>query len=526
MTTSLFDAFEKLTGHESIGIFLQDTGDADEVAMAASAFMQAGLAKGEKCLLACGPKVADAILAGLRGQGVDVAEALQRGNIVAGRPIGYPGIEGTAPEIALLAEACRLAASEGYPAVRVLLGSNAMPGDATGPESVAALLGPLAELVASLPVAVLCTHEVARFAPDAIPLLLRAHSHFVHGGRLLENFHHIPALAPGRPVDAIRELFDSIEQLARHADQIGIIRRQAIRLTRIRNITLALMTHTATADLLAGIADGVTSLGYRLCWIGMARPDGSVEPVAVSGDRTGYLRTVSVRWDDTPEGRGPVGSAIRKGERQVIRDVVRSRRFKPWREAALARNFLSVASIPLRVDGRTVGALSAYASERDIFDVDAVEELSAFALQASLAFQRDREHRRLARSEERLRRMFEQIPAACFTFDREGRLLDMNIHCRRIFANFANAGVGTPIFRFLETPESVAEAKRLIPQLFAGKTFSNLEWVVNTGQETRRLLTTVYPYRGASETVELGIGVGVDLTGLSRNGGRPGEKKG
>ncbi|HEY5997610.1 MAG TPA: GAF domain-containing protein, partial [Candidatus Deferrimicrobiaceae bacterium] len=478
------------------------------------------------CLLACGAKLTDAVLAGLRGRGVDVADALQHGNIVAGRRIGAKDMNGAAPEIDILGEACRLAASEGYPAVRVLLRSGASTGAAIGSESVAALLDPLAELAAGRSATVLCVHEIARFLPEAIPVLLRAHSHFVHGGRLLENFHHIPAHAPGRPVDAIRPLFDSLEQLARHADQVGKIRRQSIRLARIRNITLALMTHTATNDLLAAIADGVTSLGYRLCWIGMARPDGSVEPVAVSGDRSGYLRTVSVRWDDTAEGRGPVGAAIRKGERQVIRDVVRSRRFRPWREAALARSFLSVASIPLRVDGRTVGVLSAYASERNAFDADAVEELSAFALQASLAFQRDREHRRLARSEERLRRMFEQIPAACFTFDREGRLLDMNVHCRRIFANVANAGVGTPIFDFLETPESVAEAKRLIPLLFAGKTFSNLEWVVNTGRGARRLLATVSPYRGASETVELGIGVGVDLTGLPGKGGRPGDRKG
>lgn len=524
MTPSLVEQFEKSPGHESIGLFLQDTG---AIAPTAAVFLQAGLARGEKCLLACETEVAAAVLAGLRALGVEVADALQHGNIVATRPVELPGAGGPTAAVDVLGEACRLALSEGHPAVRMLLDSGPLlGGTAAGAVAVAAMLDPLAEFVASHPAAVLCVHDVARISPDAIPVLLRAHSHFIHNGRLLENFHHIRPVPPGGPAGAAQPLFDSLERLAQHADQVAKIRRQAIRLARTRNITLALMGHTATADLLAGIADGVTSLGYRLCWIGMARPDGSVEPVAVSGDRSGYLRTVSVRWDDTPEGRGPVGTAIRKGERQVIRDVFRSRRFKPWRAAALARSFLSVASIPLRVDGKAVGALSAYASERDIFDADAVEELSAFALQASLAFQRDREHRRLARSEERLRRMFEQIPAACFTFDREGRLLDMNIHCRRIFANVPNAGVGTPIFRFLETPESVAEAKRLMPLLFAGKTFSNLEWVVNTGGELRRLLTTVYPYRGASDTVELGIGVGVDLTGLPVNGGRPGEGKG
>ncbi len=512
MLTSLFDALDKLSYNQTIGLFPKNN---DDVTAAAAPFVQSGLARGEKCILACGHELTDVVLSALRSQGIDVADSLQRGTIVADRFHPFPNCaRGTDRKTGVLADAIRFVESGQHTAIRVLLQSSALLGPMPGLDVTNDLLDELAGFVAENRAIVLCVHEAAQFPADVVPVLLRAHPYLVHGRRLLENLYHLPKKPAGKSANAVQALFESLDHLGAHADQLGKVRRQAIRLARSRDITLSIMTHTAASDLLTGIVEGVASLGYRLCWIGMARPDGKVEPVAVAGDRSGYLREVSIRWDDTPEGRGPVGTSIRKEEQQIIKDVVRSRRFKPWRETAMARNFLSVASIPLRVEGRTVGALSAYSTERSAFDSEAVEELSAFALQASLALQRDRDHRRLARSEERLRRMFEQIPAACFTFDREGRLVDLNLHCRRLFALIADAGVGTSVLRFFDSAESVARAQDVLRQLFDGKSFSNLEWEVSTGgQKTLRLLTNIYPYRGASETVELGIGIGVEVPG-------------
>lgn len=522
MVVSLSDALAKIPFHQTVGMFLSG---GKPLSPSAAPFIQSGLAQGEKCLLACGPALADAILSDLRALGVDVANSLQRGTVVAiRRPDAPGGAAGTNP-LDFLPEMFRMSVSERYSALRVVLETASLLGAEPTREEVASLLDGISAFVAGHRAVVLCIHDLERFPPDALPLLLRAHPQLLHGARLLENFYHVREGGTGKADAAKRELLESLDRLVVHADRLGKIRRQAIRLERFRDLTLSLMRHTNTADLLAGIADSVVSLGHRLCWVGMARPDGRVEPVAVAGDRSGYLRSIAVRWDDTPEGRGPVGSAIRKGEAQIIQDVVRSRRFAPWRAAAIARSFQSVAAIPIRVDGNVVGSLAAYSADPRAFDREALDELSAFALQASLALQRGREHRRLARSEDRLRRIFEQIPAACFTFDRSGHLIDWNLHCRRLFGQTRDVEPGMSVFRFLATPEGVAQAQSVIGQLFEGKSFSNLEWDVETGQGVRRLLTTVYPYRGATDQVEMGIGVGVERNGPSPEGGRPGKRE-
>jgi|GEM_PF-3743926 len=59
----------------------------------------------------------------------------------------------------------------------------------------------------------------------------------------------------------------------------------------------------------------------RLAWLGRANPDGSVKPLSWFPEETAYLREISVRWDDTPEGRGPTGRAIRSGFPQIIEDI-------------------------------------------------------------------------------------------------------------------------------------------------------------------------------------------------------------
>jgi GAF domain-containing protein len=76
--------------------------------------------------------------------------------------------------------------------------------------------------------------------------------------------------------------------------------------------------------------------GYRMAGIGFAEPDEkkTVRPVAHAGFDSGYLAKVDVRWTDTPDGRGPAGTAIRENRVCVIADTATDPNFAPWREAA------------------------------------------------------------------------------------------------------------------------------------------------------------------------------------------------
>ncbi len=57
---------------------------------------------------------------------------------------------------------------------------------------------------------------------------------------------------------------------------------------------------------------------------------------------------IRVRWDDTAEGQGPTGRAIREGKLQVVEDILTDPRYAPWRSAAQAHGFRSSAAFLLR----------------------------------------------------------------------------------------------------------------------------------------------------------------------------------
>jgi signal transduction histidine kinase/ActR/RegA family two-component response regulator len=155
----------------------------------------------------------------------------------------------------------------------------------------------------------------------------------------------------------------------------------------------------------------VETAGYRLCWVGYPDPDGSraVWPVAQAGYEDGYLETIRVSWDDTPEGRGPVGTALRTGEPSVFQDIATDPRFAPWRAEAQRRGYASSLGIPLLADQHLLGVLAIYASEPDAFGAEELNLLTALAGDLAygvLALRTRLEH---ARALEELRRAHDEL---------------------------------------------------------------------------------------------------------------------
>jgi PAS domain S-box-containing protein len=121
--------------------------------------------------------------------------------------------------------------------------------------------------------------------------------------------------------------------------------------------------------------------GYRLAWVGYARPDQarSVQPMAQAGFEEGYLDTVRISWADTERGRGPTGTAIRTGQPAAAKNVLTDPPFAPWREEATRRGYASSIALPLQVRGSTIGALIVYAARPDAFDSEEVSLLAELA---------------------------------------------------------------------------------------------------------------------------------------------------
>lgn len=104
--------------------------------------------------------------------------------------------------------------------------------------------------------------------------------------------------------------------------------------------------------------------GFRMAWVGFKdEATGRVVAEGSAGFETGYLESAVIRWDDSPEGLGPTGRAIRENRAVVFQDCLNEPAFAPWRERALARGYRASAAFPVRQGDEVTGALMVYAAE-------------------------------------------------------------------------------------------------------------------------------------------------------------------
>ena len=165
----------------------------------------------------------------------------------------------------------------------------------------------------------------------------------------------------------------------------------------------------------------------RMAWIGFAdEASGTVVPAAWAGHEDGYLRSVAIRFDDTPLGRGPTGTAIREGHAAVIDNLETDERFAPWREGARLRGYRSSAAVPIMVGGTIAGALTAYMGETAVFDDEMVGLLGGLSGDIGLALEMRAAEDAHRETQERYRVLFEHSPIGIYRTTPEGRILVAN----------------------------------------------------------------------------------------------------
>jgi diguanylate cyclase (GGDEF)-like protein/PAS domain S-box-containing protein len=149
----------------------------------------------------------------------------------------------------------------------------------------------------------------------------------------------------------------------------------------------ALVRAAEETQLLQAVCDvAVLEGGFRMARVGYCQSDAgkSVTPVVAAGEDGGYHNEIKASWDDVPNGRGPIGRAIRECRPVVVDDVANDPHFKPWREAALDAGYRSVIGLPLiGEDHVAFGALTIYAAEVEAFDAEEVRLLEQLALDLS-----------------------------------------------------------------------------------------------------------------------------------------------
>jgi diguanylate cyclase (GGDEF)-like protein/PAS domain S-box-containing protein len=124
---------------------------------------------------------------------------------------------------------------------------------------------------------------------------------------------------------------------------------------------------------------------------------------------------------------GSCGTAAWRGERVVVTDIERDPLWADW--TALAREYGLKAcwSTPvLSSQGKVLATFAVYYREPCEPQADELRTIDNLAAMTAIAIEQDADYRRLMRSEQRFRSLFEEHPDAVYSMDLEGRFTAYN----------------------------------------------------------------------------------------------------
>ncbi|OPY26521.1 MAG: Bacterioopsin transcriptional activator [Methanocella sp. PtaU1.Bin125] len=278
------------------------------------------------------------------------------------------------------------------------------------------------------------------------------------GSRLMVSMETSPIFQDGRFAGSLALIADIT---ARKQAEESL--RKAVRELRAQTECIGAVVHAGDeAALLHDICRiMVVAGGYRLAWVGYAEPDGSVRPAAWHGYDEGYLEKITVRWDDSGSGRGPVGTAIRTGRHAVTRDIDDAS-FALWTEDARVRGYSSVLAVPLATRNGVIGALALYSATRDAFDrqeIRLIEDIAGDVAFGIDSLRQRREHdaaeNALRESEERFRRVFDESPLGAVLASVDYRFLRVNDRMAEI-TGYSKAELLSAVYTDITYPDDRA----------------------------------------------------------------------
>ena len=198
----------------------------------------------------------------------------------------------------------------------------------------------------------------------------------------------------------------------------------------ISQINQMIVRTTDETTLFKEACDIAVNLGkFKMAWIGLIDNDTkSVIPVMHAGEEKEYLSVIkTISADDIPSGRGPIGTAIREERYIVCNDIENDPKMRLWKEEALARGYHSLMALPIKKFGKTIGAFSFNAAEKNFFDAEEIVLLEEATSDVSFALEvlekekmRKKAEDTLLESEHRYQVLAEVSPVGIFHTDAKG----------------------------------------------------------------------------------------------------------
>ncbi|MDE2306128.1 MAG: GAF domain-containing protein [Gammaproteobacteria bacterium] len=261
--------------------------------------------------------------------------------------------------------------------------------------------------------------------------------------------------------------------------------------------------------------------GFALAWIGWRLPTSPILSFeAFAGPESAYLEGLVIRADDSTEGRGPSGTALREGRPQVCNDFAANPHMRPWESAYRRHRFESSAAFPISAGGEIAGVLTVYAYEANYFRDEEVALLVETAADLSFALdvaaesaERERaqvaEHRELAFSSA----LLESLPGIFYFYDDQGRFVRWN----RSFGGVT--GYAPDEIAGMRPLEFIAAEDRSRVGAAIERVFATGEGAVEGGLRSRDGRITPYYFTGRRLVIEGRthlLGVGLDISERKR----------
>ena len=222
--------------------------------------------------------------------------------------------------------------------------------------------------------------------------------------------------------------------------------QEILRMTRLyqalSQVNQAIVRSPSRQALFDRICEVMVEFGqFSMAWIGLNDETSQrVEVAARYGDVHGLLDRISVRSDDSEEGRGAVGMAISQGIPCLNNDYLAAAESAPWREELTAAGLAAIAALPIREGGRVCGALVVYTAEKEFFGTLEAELLQEAATDISFALdnlagqdRRRRAEAALQESERFLRAAQEAGGIGTYVWDIPGDVWKGSSYLDRIF---------------------------------------------------------------------------------------------
>jgi PAS domain S-box-containing protein len=184
---------------------------------------------------------------------------------------------------------------------------------------------------------------------------------FEHYSQVLDKYYLVNAFSPKKGY--FITIFSDVTNIKKNEEEISRLLKFQ---NAVRTINQVLLKASNEKSLFKKICDIVVKSNIaKFAWIGLIQEGNfDVKPVASAGPYEDYIANIKVKWDDSPLGKGPTGTAIKTGKPFVIDNIELDKRFLPWREQALKRNIKSAVAIPLKYRNTVIGTINLYSDKK------------------------------------------------------------------------------------------------------------------------------------------------------------------